>query len=303
MYVSWRCGRSFLYKTELYGIKSALPGRQHERGIPLSNSPQRRGPAPHTPRQRFAAAPRPAPGAGPVDTPRRHPQDQLADIVIQTQAWTHATPLYSTLHKATRTRAQPQTQTPGTDNRRGHTESTRTTSTPANPGGPSRLVPHTLRAAPDRSRTPASARPTHAASRQAFEGHRLGRLHGSFLTRSAPQPTTARQPWLPGNPARPSAARSSHAPGRSYHSQAQQARARPAIDMHHHWAALRFTLALASLDLGLRLGRRVDADDQTAPTTPAVPISSGSSTRACRPDASGIVAALMSCAFLSGCRS
>ena len=43
--------------------------------------------------------------------------------------------------------------------------------------------------------------------RQAFEGHRLGRLHGSFLTRSASQPTTARQPWLPGNPARPSAAR------------------------------------------------------------------------------------------------
>ena len=37
-------------------------------------------------------------------------------------------------------------------------------------------------------------------------------LHGSFLTRSAPQPTTARQPWRPGNPARPSAARSSHAP-------------------------------------------------------------------------------------------
>ncbi len=73
--------------------------------------------------------------------------------------------------------------------------------------------------------------------------------------------------------------------------------------MHHHWAALRFTLALASLDLGLRLGRRVDADDQTAPTTPAVPISFGSSTRTCRPDASGIVAALMSCAFLFGCRS
>ena len=69
------------------------------------------------------------------------------------------------------------------------------------------------------------------------------------------------------------------------------------------WAALRFTLALASLDLGLCLGRPIDADDQTAPATPAVPISFGSSTRTCRPDASGIVAALMSCAFLSGCRS
>ena len=76
---------AFPYNLRLYGIKSALPGRQHERGIPLSNSPQRRGPAPHTPRQRFAAAPRPAPGAGPVDTPRRHPQDQLANIATQTQ--------------------------------------------------------------------------------------------------------------------------------------------------------------------------------------------------------------------------
>ena len=215
---------AFPYNLRLYGIKSALPGRQHERGIPLSNSPHCRGPAPHTPRQRFAAAPRPAPGAGPVDTPRRHPQDQLANIATQTQAWTHATPQCSILHKATRTRAQ----TPGTDNRRGHTESTRTTSTPANPGGPSRLVPHTL-----------------------------------------------------GAPA--------------YHSQTQQARARPAIDMHHHWAALRFTLALASLDLGLRLGRPIDAADQTAPATPAVPISFGSSTRTCRSDTSGIVAAPVAC--------
>ena len=127
---------AFPYNLRLYGIKSAFPGRQHERGIPLSNSPLRRGPAPHTPRQRFAAAPRPAPGAGPVDTPRRHPQDQLTDIVIQTQAWTHATPHCSTLHKATRTRVKLQTQTPDTDNRRGHTESTRTTATPANPDRP-----------------------------------------------------------------------------------------------------------------------------------------------------------------------
>ena len=72
---------AFPYNLRLYGIKSALPGRQHERGIPLSNSPHCRGPAPHTPRQRFAAAPRPAPGAGPVDTLRQHPQDQLANIV------------------------------------------------------------------------------------------------------------------------------------------------------------------------------------------------------------------------------
>ena len=63
-----RCAQSPYYST-LYGIKSALPGRQHERGIPLSNSPLRRGPAPHTPRQRFAAAPRPAPGAGLAETP------------------------------------------------------------------------------------------------------------------------------------------------------------------------------------------------------------------------------------------
>ena len=59
----------FPYYSTLYGIKSALPGRQHERGIPLSNSPHCRGPAPHTPRQRFAAAPRPAPGAGLAETP------------------------------------------------------------------------------------------------------------------------------------------------------------------------------------------------------------------------------------------
>ena len=63
-----RCAQSPYYST-LYGIKSALPGRQHERGIPLSNSPHCRGPAPHTPRQRFAAAPRPAPGAGLAETP------------------------------------------------------------------------------------------------------------------------------------------------------------------------------------------------------------------------------------------
>ena len=62
---------AFPYNLRLYGIKSALPGRQHERGFPLSNSPHCRGPAPHTPRQRFAAAPRPAPGAGPVPTPVR----------------------------------------------------------------------------------------------------------------------------------------------------------------------------------------------------------------------------------------
>ena len=99
-FVPGRCGRSFLYKTELYGIKSALPGRQHERGFPLSNSPQRRGPAPRTPRQRFAAAPRPAPGAGPVETPRRHPQDQLTNIAAQAQNWTHVTPHYSSLFKA-----------------------------------------------------------------------------------------------------------------------------------------------------------------------------------------------------------
>ena len=60
---------AFPYNLRLYGIKSALPGRQHERGIPLSNSPHCRGPAPHTPRQRFAAAPRPAPGAGLAETP------------------------------------------------------------------------------------------------------------------------------------------------------------------------------------------------------------------------------------------
>ena len=144
-----RAQAPFPYYSTLYGIKSALPGRQHERGIPLSNSPHCRGPAPHTPRQRFAAAPRPAPGAGPVDTPRWHPQDQIANIATQT----HATPHYSTLHKATRTRAELQTQTPGTDNRRGHTESTRITSTPANPGGPSRLVPHTLGASAYHSQT------------------------------------------------------------------------------------------------------------------------------------------------------
>ena len=63
-----RCAQSPYYST-LYGIKSALPGRQHERGFPLSNSPHCRGPAPHTPRQRFAAAPRPAPGAGLAETP------------------------------------------------------------------------------------------------------------------------------------------------------------------------------------------------------------------------------------------
>ena len=84
------------------------------------------------------------------------------------QAWTHAAPHYSTLHKATRTRAQPQTQAPGIDNRRGHTESTRTTSTPAGlrgtpAGAPSRLVPHTLGAPAYHSQTTAtpkkSARP------------------------------------------------------------------------------------------------------------------------------------------------
>ena len=73
---------------------SALPGRQHERGIPLSNSPFGRGAALHTPRQRFAAAPRPAPGAGPDETPHR--PHQLTGTVTQT--WTYATPYYSTLH-------------------------------------------------------------------------------------------------------------------------------------------------------------------------------------------------------------
>ena len=63
----------------------------------------------------------------------------------------------------------------------------------------------------------------------------------------------------------------------------------------YHPAALRFTLALASLDLGLCLGRWIYVDEQTAPTTPAVPKSFGNST--CRSDASGIVAAIMDCAF------
>ncbi len=93
--------------------------------------------------------------------------------------------------------------------------------------------------------------------------------------------------------------------------QANQSSARPTTDAYaggaphgsflarsapaFHRAALRFTLALASLDLGLCLGRPIDADDQTAQTTPAVAISFGSSTRTCRPDASGIVAAPMAC--------
>ena len=40
--------------------------------------------------------------------------------------------------------------------------------------GPSRLVPHTLRAAPDRSRTPASARSTHAATPAGLRGTPAG---------------------------------------------------------------------------------------------------------------------------------
>ena len=174
-----RAQAPFPYYSTLYGIKSASPGRQHERGIPLSNSPLRRGPAPHTPRQRFAAAPRPAPGAGPVDTPRRHPQDQLANIATQTQAWTHATSQCSTLHKATRTRAQPQTRTPGIDNGRGRPESTRTTLTPAGlrgtpAGAPSRLVPHTLGAPAYHSQTTLAPRKPGPA------------LCGSFLARAGP---------------------------------------------------------------------------------------------------------------------
>ena len=139
MFVTGRCGRPFLYKTELYGIKSALPGRQHERGIPLSNSPLCRGPAPHTPRQRFAAAPRPAPGAGPVETPRQRQHDQLADFA--TQAATYTAAHYNTWHNTTRAwvslqarKSLPQTRTPSTDNSHGDTQSTRTTLTPANPG-------------------------------------------------------------------------------------------------------------------------------------------------------------------------
>ena len=259
-----RCAQSPYYST-LYGIKVGLR-RRHERGAhpPLKLSPCQGAKPPDTPLDTTTLTPRNE------CRHRRQAQDhcttqhQLASEAGSTTRRTHDAKPAPALHGSFLTRSGP---------------------------------PLTVR---EHQHQPDQHTPRR---RQAFEGHRLGRLHGSFLTRSAPQPTTARQPWLPGNPARPSAARSSHAPGRSYHSQAQQARARPAIDMHHHWAALRFTLALASLDLGLRLGRRVDADDQTAPTTPAVPKSSGSSTRTCRPDASGIVAALMSCAFLSGCRS
>ena len=182
MPVPCRCGRSFLFKTELYGIKSALPGRQHERGFPLSNSPQRRGPAPHTPRQRFAAAPRPAPGAGPVETPRRHPQDQLSDIISQTQTWTHATPHYSTLLKAI--------TYPGktTDALSAGKPGAALHGSFLTRSGPS-LTVRVCRQRPDQP-TP--------RRRQAFEENRLGRLHGSFLARSAPQPTTAR----PSRPAR-----------------------------------------------------------------------------------------------------
>ena len=61
----------------------------------------------------------------------------------------------------------------------------------------------------------------------------------------------------------------------------------------YHWAALRFTLALASLDLGLRLGRPIDACNQAATATPVVPKLVGSITRTCRPDTSGIIAAIM----------
>ncbi len=139
MFITGRCGRPFLYKTELYGIKSAFPGRQHERGIPLSNSPPCRGPAPRTPRQRFAAAPRPAPGAGPVETPRQKQHDQLANIA--TQASIHTAARYNTWHKTTRARvdlqarkSMPQTRTPSTDKSHGDTQSTRTTLTPANSG-------------------------------------------------------------------------------------------------------------------------------------------------------------------------
>ncbi len=179
------------------------------------------------------------------------------------------TPHCSTLHKATRTRAQPQTRTPGTDNRRDHTESTRTTSTPANPGGPSRLVPHTLRATPDRSRTPASGRSTHAATPAGLRGTPAG----------APSRLV---PHTLGAPA--------------YHSQTQQARAighrhapppgGPALHPRPRFARPRPPLGPP--------GRR---DGQTASTTPAIPISFASSTRTCRPDTSGIVAALVACAL------
>ena len=48
-----------------------------------------------------------------------------------------ASEMDSTLHKATRTRADLKTRTPRTDNGRGDTKGIRTTSTPANPGRPS----------------------------------------------------------------------------------------------------------------------------------------------------------------------
>ena len=47
-----------------------------------------------------------------------------------------ASEMDSTLHKATRTRADLKTRTPRTDNGRGDTKGIRTTSTPANPGRP-----------------------------------------------------------------------------------------------------------------------------------------------------------------------
>ena len=64
---------------------------------------------------------------------------------------------------------------------------------------------------------------------------------------------------------------------------------------HHHWAAQAEAEGERSEGEGEAQDRPVDPDDQTAPATLAVPISFGSST--CRPDASGIVAALMGCAF------
>ncbi len=103
---------------------------------------------------------------------------------------------------------------------RGYTESTRPTSTPANPRRPSEARSSH---APGRAGPPLTVRECQhqphqhmSRCRQAFAGHQLGRLHGSFLTRSAPQPTTARRPRRPRKPDRPSTARSSHAPGRSY---------------------------------------------------------------------------------------
>ena len=86
---------------------------------------------------------------------------------------------------------------------------------------------------------PAVARPTHAEAPADLRG-KTG--WGAFTARSS----HARRPSLPQpDPAGP--------------------RARPAIDMHHHRAALR--LALASLDLCL--GRWIYVDDQHARPTRA----------------------------------